>query len=346
MTWRKQTTEEIEELRQFVEGMKRGQTLATSDSLVETLRQIHDRREAPVAGHDHKRMLLERLRREMRVREGEAVEDVVPVPEFAPRPVRRRILQWAVAASLALHVGIGVAVLPNLELRGLFGGGDGYRIAEANEGPVQVTFLPLPPIPKVDPQPVPDARVKPTNIVSAEHQGRGEVAASAPAAAGPSAAPSVSSQPVGPPVAPGGAPIVPTYSADGLAGQADRGIADGGPSFSGPPPAAEPPQNNMSEVGAVSMSREDYDVAPRVLFQPKPKYTTLALQYQVKGKVRVSVLLAADGTIRDIQVIRSLGYGLDEEAIDAVRRIKFSPALRGGVPISVRTKIDVSFDLR
>ena len=84
MVWRKNTTEEIEELRHFVDAMKRGQTPATGDSLLETLRQIHDRREAPVVGHDHKQLLLERLRRQTRANSGLADEDTVPVLAFAP----------------------------------------------------------------------------------------------------------------------------------------------------------------------------------------------------------------------------------------------------------------------
>src|SRR6185369_13514217 len=104
MFWRKHKTEDTSDLRTFVEGMKRGVTLHTSDSLLETLRQIHDRREAPAAGHDHRRMLLERLRREMRVRSGEAVADVVWVPQFAAPAPRRRFIEWAVAASVLAHV--------------------------------------------------------------------------------------------------------------------------------------------------------------------------------------------------------------------------------------------------
>src|SRR5690349_7631129 len=111
MVWRKNTTEEIEELRQFVDGMKRGQTLPTNDSILETLRQIHDRREAPVAGHDHKQLLQERLRRQMRAKAGAADDDLAPIITFAPRPSPRRFLQWALAASLALHVGLGVVAV-------------------------------------------------------------------------------------------------------------------------------------------------------------------------------------------------------------------------------------------
>src|SRR3954469_22044513 len=104
MFWRKDSPEDTQELRQFVDGMKRGQTLATNDSLLETLRQIHDRRETPAPVHDHRQMLLDRLRREMRVRAGEAVQDPTWVPSFAEPAPRRRFLEWAVAASLVVHV--------------------------------------------------------------------------------------------------------------------------------------------------------------------------------------------------------------------------------------------------
>jgi len=68
-------------------------------------------------------------------------------------------------------------------------------------------------------------------------------------------------------------------------------------------------------------------------------------EYGIKGFVRVSAVFAGDGTVRDIKVVRSLGYGLDEAAIDAVRRIKFAPATRGGMPVSVRSTVDIQFGL-
>jgi len=87
------------------------------------------------------------------------------------------------------------------------------------------------------------------------------------------------------------------------------------------------------------------DVKPQVLSWPKPKYTEEARKEKIQGKVFLSVVFGADGRIRDIKVVRGLGYGLDEQAIIAAQQIKFIPGTRNGQPISVRQRIEVEFRL-
>ena len=343
MQWHKDKTEETEELRQFVEGMKRGQTLPTSDSLLETLRQIHDRRVAPVVGHDHKRMLLERLRRQARVRDGEPVDDSIRVPEFATVAPRRRFLELAVAASLVLHVGLGAFALTyELRFDRIFTSAE--ETARAHETEQVVTSWVLAPVANHIVEPNEHPSIMPA---SARETARGRAPEGVVGASGMNAVPAVSSAPVGPPVVPGGgAPIVSGYSPTSLEGQADRNLPDdAGPALSGPAPPDEP--RPFTDVRSSKYDQtEEFDVAPRTLYSPKPVYTAKALEYQIKGTVRVSALVGSDGTVRDLEVIRSLGYGLDEAAIDAVRRMKFAPATRNGVPVTVRVKVDVEFGLR
>jgi len=52
------------------------------------------------------------------------------------------------------------------------------------------------------------------------------------------------------------------------------------------------------------------------------------------------------GNPSHIKVIKSLGHGLDESAVDAVRKYKFKPATRDGVPVKVDLYIDVNFQIR
>jgi protein TonB len=297
-------------------------------------------------------MLLERLRREARVRAGERVHDAVRVPAFAAPPAPRRFLQWALAASVAAHVGLGGYALTHLHFDGAFAGADGRTAAVSNPGE-QVTAIWLPP-PVVNHQTRPGERPTTSPLASAREQAGGRELPGAVGRPGASAVPAVSSAPVGPPVAPGGgAPIVAGYSASGLDGQADRGLPEGvDPSISGPPPADAPrPFTEVLTSRAERAERAEpagaadtlVDVEPKILHKPPPKYTTKALEFRIEGTVRVSALFAADGTIREIEVVRSLGYGLDEAAIDAVRRMKFTPAMRRGVPVSTRMKVDVGF---
>lgn len=87
------------------------------------------------------------------------------------------------------------------------------------------------------------------------------------------------------------------------------------------------------------------DTRPKVLFMPKPKYTEEARVNKITGKVVLSVEVRADGSVGQVSVIRSLGYGLDENAIATVRQGRFSPATRGGSPVSAKAKIEVSFNI-
>ncbi len=57
----------------------------------------------------------------------------------------------------------------------------------------------------------------------------------------------------------------------------------------------------------------------------------------------MSLVVQADRTIRDIQVVRSVGYGMDEEAIQTVRKWRFAPGTKDGAPVDVRIRAAVSF---
>ena len=57
------------------------------------------------------------------------------------------------------------------------------------------------------------------------------------------------------------------------------------------------------------------------------------------------VTVGPDGKPRDIRVARSLGLGLDEKAIEAVRQWKFEPAMKDGKPVAVAINVEVDFRL-
>jgi periplasmic protein TonB len=85
--------------------------------------------------------------------------------------------------------------------------------------------------------------------------------------------------------------------------------------------------------------------APRALFDPEPEYTDEARKAKMQGVVVLALIVAPDGRARDIRVARSLGMGLDEKAIEAVRKWKFDPARRDGQPVSVQISVEVNFHL-
>ena len=84
---------------------------------------------------------------------------------------------------------------------------------------------------------------------------------------------------------------------------------------------------------------------PQVLFAPDPTFTEEARQAKVAGKVVVYLQVNPDGHPMHVKVIRGLGMGLDEKAIEAVRQYKFKPALKDGHPVTVEMNVEVNFQI-
>jgi len=82
----------------------------------------------------------------------------------------------------------------------------------------------------------------------------------------------------------------------------------------------------------------------KLVSQPKPAYPPLAKQARISGTVMLSVIIGADGSVRDIQVISGHPL-LIPPALEAVRQWKYSPTLLNGEPAEVSTQVDVNFTL-
>jgi TonB family protein len=59
----------------------------------------------------------------------------------------------------------------------------------------------------------------------------------------------------------------------------------------------------------------------------------------------LSIVVNTDGKAEDVKVVKSLGMGLDEKAIEAVMKWRFTPGKNKGVPVKVRAQIEVNFRL-
>ncbi|MGH9526374.1 MAG: energy transducer TonB [Terriglobales bacterium] len=84
-------------------------------------------------------------------------------------------------------------------------------------------------------------------------------------------------------------------------------------------------------------------IAPRVIFDPDPRYTSAARHARVQGTVVLSLIIGTDGRAHDIEILQPLGLGLDDVAVQAVRRWRFWPETVGGQPVQVPAKIEVHF---
>jgi len=85
--------------------------------------------------------------------------------------------------------------------------------------------------------------------------------------------------------------------------------------------------------------------APRVIFQPDPEYSEEARKAKYHGTCVLWLVVGPDGKPRDLRIARSLGLGLDEKAIEAVKTWKFEPAMKDGKPVAVQINVEVSFRL-
>lgn len=78
----------------------------------------------------------------------------------------------------------------------------------------------------------------------------------------------------------------------------------------------------------------------------KLSYPESALKNSIQGTVYLLVYIGTEGSIDDIKVVKSLGYGCDEEAIKVVRHSKFIPGEQGGIKIKTKMAVPIKFKLR
>src|SRR5687767_836793 len=100
-------------------------------------------------------------------------------------------------------------------------------------------------------------------------------------------------------------------------------------------------------AGAAAQERPGNGVTmPSVVREVKPQYTAEARKARVQGRVVMEVVVKEDGAIGEVRVTQSLGYGLDEQAIKAVKQWEFKPGTKGGKAVPVLVEIEMTFTLK
>lgn len=84
---------------------------------------------------------------------------------------------------------------------------------------------------------------------------------------------------------------------------------------------------------------------PRAIYSPEPEFSEEARRVKRQGEVTLLTTIGADGLPRNLTVVRSLGMGLDEKALETVRTWRFDPARKDGRPVAVQMNIIVNFHL-
>ena len=78
----------------------------------------------------------------------------------------------------------------------------------------------------------------------------------------------------------------------------------------------------------------------------KPVYTDEGRRRAIEGDVVMEIVVRRDGSVGDVRLTRTLGAGLDQRAIAAVKQWRFSPARRQGTPVDILVEVAVGFALR
>jgi protein TonB len=84
---------------------------------------------------------------------------------------------------------------------------------------------------------------------------------------------------------------------------------------------------------------------PRLVKKSEPEYSEEARKANVSGTVKMEVTVGSDGHVLRVKVIREVGYGLDEKAVEAVRKWEFKPAEEDGQPVVATVPVECTFVL-
>ncbi len=85
--------------------------------------------------------------------------------------------------------------------------------------------------------------------------------------------------------------------------------------------------------------------APRAIYTPEPEFSEEARKAKYQGVVVVTIIVGTDGHVHSPRVVRSLGMGLDEKAIEGVKTWKFDPSKKDGRAVAVEMNVEVAFNL-
>jgi TonB family protein len=106
-----------------------------------------------------------------------------------------------------------------------------------------------------------------------------------------------------------------------------------------------PASSQRTRINSGSTAPNNAVSPPQVFESFPPDYTQEAVLANIEGSVTLEARVEIDGKIEVLRVVKGLGYGLDEKAIEAALRWKFGPAIRNGVPVRAITQVEVDFEI-
>lgn len=103
-----------------------------------------------------------------------------------------------------------------------------------------------------------------------------------------------------------------------------------------------------SSVGTICTGKNDpvpCTVPPRPIYAPPPTYSDKAHRANYQGTCVLGLTVEVDGSPSNIHVLSGLGMGLDEKAIEAVKKWRFKPAMKEGKPVAMEIAVETTFRL-
>ena len=149
--------------------------------------------------------------------------------------------------------------------------------------------------------------------------------------------------------------LLPLGDPDGVPGPpspgpgAGGGIGPGNGHGVGPGdgPGAGPGKNGGSGGDSGNQSKGNSSsgslTMPVPVYTPDPNYSEDARKARFQGVVTLQTVVRADGSVDVLSVLRSPGYGLDQEAVKTVKQWRFKPGKRNGQPVDIQLSIEVNF---
>lgn len=105
---------------------------------------------------------------------------------------------------------------------------------------------------------------------------------------------------------------------------------------------AQQPGGDKSKTDIPKAGRDGVSV-PKCEYCPNPEYSQEARKKNYEGVVVLMVVVTSEGKATNIRILKSPGMGLDEKAVEAVRKWRFKPAMKDGMPVAAGVPIDCHF---
>lgn len=112
-------------------------------------------------------------------------------------------------------------------------------------------------------------------------------------------------------------------------------------------------ENPSEQIGIAQMVTDTNEVLKsaevtqraRVLEKPEPTYTESARKFQITGTVMLQAIFSSNGEVRIVHIMKKLPHGLTQQALNAARKIRFTPAQKDGKPVSMWMQLQYNFNL-